>query len=578
MDPIFTETLEFHDRWRVIRTLRLIEGQPRTLTLSDPAAGWTITAHDLQIADDENTLVLEAASDDWDSVTLPGPGLALTVTDEGETLAFDGITSLPDPATPTGALRRFSIPERLRLENKRAGLRLIFIKGMSARFEIPGPADEPRLVARVIDLSFGGCQIELPIAAGLTLNIDGAPIEIALVFPNGDRFEVAADVRYVHLLGPGGLARAGLAFQPLDGDRRRTLWLWLQEIEMEIAVRRGERSAARQTVGLFRSGVAHEPAQTIARTPPFRTPMRKSLLDVAHAIARAALALRVGEPLPAARLAAGAERLCALLAEDRQSFMFALATLTDQPPLIQHALAVAGRLLDLIDAEPDLTIAPREIVLGGLLHELGLVSLADEAASTLAAARHHPEAVSGAHAARLLEHIQAEPALAAPAIHALVAGLAGLGQPVDGVDKRVADAARVVKAVDAHVRGYHGQPPITAFDACRRIYRDCERFDDYWVRRYVQRQGPYPIGTIVHYANGFRAQVVEVDERGQPARVRVLRNLNAARHQRLNLLIGGVDLHQLGQLERAVAHEPAELYSPAAADGHDKRRARLRLR
>ncbi|MGB7754759.1 MAG: PilZ domain-containing protein [Salinisphaera sp.] len=568
MDPIFAEVLEFHDRGRVVKTLQLIEGHSRSLILSEPTADWTLAVDRLWVDDGEKALVLEAAAADWAGVDLPSTGLSLAATADGETLAFDGIAPVPEASEPDHGQRRFLIPERLRVENKRAGVRLTFVKGMSACFQARADDDEACLTARVVDLSIGGCQIELPVAAALTLEVDGAPLQMAVVFPNGDCFEAAAIARYVRLLGAGGLARAGLAFEPIDNETRQRLWLWLQEIEMEIAIRRGERGALRQTAGLFRPSAGHDRAvgRSLPRPPGYRTAMRRPLLGVARDLSRAALAVRAGQSLPADALVTAAEQLCGLLAEDRQGFLFALASMTEQPPLIQHSIAVAGRLADLISAEKDLDVATSEIALGALLHDLGLVCLTQDAAETLAATRRRADVQAGHHIALSLDLTAAQQALGPPVVRDLLIGLGASGHAIDEHHARVASAARVVKAVDVRVRGYHGHPPMTAFEACRQLYRDRDHFDDYWVRRYLQRQGPYPIGTIVRYGHGFRAQVVTLDDHGRPAQVRVLRNLKAAGHQRLNVVLHGVDLHQLGALEYALPHEPQELYAPPVAD------------
>ncbi|MES1954530.1 PilZ domain-containing protein [Salinisphaera hydrothermalis] len=567
MDAVFAEILEFHDRERVVRTLQLIEGQSRTLTLSEPGGDWTLPAARLWLEDDASTVVLEASEPQWATIDLPDSGLALTATAERETLRFDGIAPVVASDTTPPDRRRFHIPERLRVENKRAGVRLPFLKGMSARFEARGRNGKTDLVARVIDLSIGGCQIELPVAAALTLDIGGTALDIAIEFPNGDRLEASAVARYVRILGTGGMARVGLALEALGDERRQQLWLWLHEIEMEIALRRGERSAARESGGLFRPrGARDAPVGRMLPPSPAAqiTPMHKSLLVVARNLSHAALAVRTDEPLPAASMLAGAERLCSLLLEDRQGFLFTLASMTEQPPLIQHSLAFAGRLADLVVAEPEIDLRPRDIALAALLHDLQVVRRVQYPAATLADVRREPAVRSGQHIPAMRDRLCTQPELDTTAIRCMFAGLGATGESIDDTHMQMVQAARVVKAVDVRVRGYHGRPPITAFDACREIYRDQEGFSDYWVRRYIQRQGPYPIGTMVRYANGFRAQVVSLDERGQPTGVRVVRNLKAPGHQRLNLVLDGVDLHQLGKLEHAMAYEPHELYAPLA--------------
>ncbi|WP_423821475.1 HD domain-containing protein [Salinisphaera sp. SPP-AMP-43] len=564
MNSLATDVLEFRDHEQVTRTLQLIETQPRALTLREPVAGWSLPVAELRIDEAAEALVLDASAEAWAEHFLPERGLELAAIADQETLLFDAIVPFPETEeTPSGE-RHFSIPERLRVENKRKNLRLTFVKGMTARFEILGPAARPLLSARLVDLSAGGCQIELPIAAALTLDVDGPEIDIAIVFPNGDRFEGSATVRYVRLLGPGALARIGMAFGPSDELRQQQLWLWLQEIEMEIAVRQGQRRIGRNAGTLFKTEAATEPASTrkssVAR---HRTAMRKPLLGIAYDLSRAALALRSDQPLPATALCDGASRLCDLLVDDRQVFLLALASLIEQPPLIQHSIAVAGRLADLVLAENDLGVDAHDVVLGALVHDIGLVTLAHTPAPTLADVRHCTGTCAGQHVATLVEQLSDHPALGNSTTRRIIAGFAPESRSATTPVGRASQAAQIVKSVDARVRGYYGQPPVTAFEACRQLYREHD-FDEYWVRRYLQRQGPYPIGTMVRYNNGFRAQVMALDEHGQPLRVRVLRNLNAAGHQRLNTVLDGVDLHQLGGLQHPLAYDPCELYAPPA--------------
>ncbi|MCP1328097.1 metal-dependent phosphohydrolase, partial [Halomonas sp. 707D4] len=91
------------------------------------------------------------------------------------------------------------------------------------------------------------------------------------------------------------------------------------------------------------------------------------------------------------------------------------------------------------------------------------------------------------------------------------------------------------------------RPPLDAVAAYRYLYNRPTRFDQHWVTRYVQRHGFYPLGSLVEFSHGYLAWVLGVDERGQPDRVRVVRNLRR-RDVFYDDEIGRVDFDQLGRL------------------------------
>lgn len=89
------------------------------------------------------------------------------------------------------------------------------------------------------------------------------------------------------------------------------------------------------------------------------------------------IALRQALPLPIERVEASADRLLELLAHDRAACLYALCCLQDQPDVLAHSIAVAGRLADLLYDEPDAAGTPREQVCAALIHDLGKALLAD---------------------------------------------------------------------------------------------------------------------------------------------------------------------------------------------------------
>ncbi|ARS52973.1 hypothetical protein [Kushneria konosiri] len=114
--------------------------------------------------------------------------------------------------------------------------------------------------------------------------------------------------------------------------------------------------------------------------------------------------------------------------------------------------------------------------------------------------------------------------------------------------------AAVIDTVDAMTRTRGDRPGKTAVEAYRYLYQKPECFDKHWVTRYVQRHGFYPIGSLVKFSNGYLAWVMELDDSGQPQRVRVVRHLGRG-EQNLNDILSRVDFPQLGTLEALVRPE-----------------------
>ena len=116
--------------------------------------------------------------------------------------------------------------------------------------------------------------------------------------------------------------------------------------------------------------------------------------------------------------------------------------------------------------------------------------------------------------------------------------------------------AAVVDVVDAMSRPRSDRPAWLALDIYRHIFNAGHQFDTASVNRYVKRYGFTPIGSLVSFSSGFQAWVMRLDAKGQPWRIRVVRELT--HNKSMDQILEGEDLVQLGSLVGGVGrHDSA---------------------
>jgi len=79
----------------------------------------------------------------------------------------------------------------------------------------------------------------------------------------------------------------------------------------------------------------------------------------------------------------------------------------------------------------------------------------------------------------------------------------------------------VADVVDAMRRDRPDRPAWKVAAIYRHLLDHPERFDQRWVKRYIQAFGLLPIGTLVRYESGQLAWVQGLDEQGQPSQVQL---------------------------------------------------------
>ncbi|RUR56308.1 HD domain-containing phosphohydrolase [Vreelandella populi] len=485
--------------------------------------------------------------------------LALSAEND-QTLRFEAIQVLKAERYGDALQLRCALPKRLITAARRQSARITLRKDMHVSAAITCFVDQPPIMATLRDISGGGCLLGLPLAECAPLTGALTLPAVTLTFPSGEHFTIKASVRHVTPIARSNQAVVGLEFGNLDRPHQRQLAHIVSSTEQEIAWRAGEVSRLAAPTPLYAS--AERPRSRTAKRRQHTPEGLNTLRGIARDQHLFLLALQNGHSLPVERLERSANQLIKLLGKGRQAFFYDLTCLTDEPQWMQHSLNVAGRLADLLLAEPELAADTHRAVRAALIHDLGKAMLIDEALPSL------ESEMNEAQRSRLRNHVGA-----------LLAALERAGYPLDalerdiigGINERldgsgyprgvagealspVVRMAAVIDVIDAMTRPRGDRPALDAVKAYRYLYNRPKRFDRHWVTRYVQRHGFYPLGSLVKFSHGYLAWVLALDERGQPSRVRVVRNL---RHAGIfyDDEISRVDFDQLGRLVESVQPE-----------------------
>lgn len=129
---------------------------------------------------------------------------------------------------------RCNLPEHVSQVKKRGYFRAALREGMAVAVMLYGPAGA-QWCTTLRDLSIGGCLLSLPLGQekGITQGADG--YRIVARFPNGETFEAASHVSHMVAEPEAGLFHIGIAFDIGLEKESREVWLYVREVEREVA-------------------------------------------------------------------------------------------------------------------------------------------------------------------------------------------------------------------------------------------------------------------------------------------------------------------------------------------------------
>ncbi|WP_445619731.1 HD domain-containing phosphohydrolase [Kushneria sp. Sum13] len=561
METIETEELPqiaIRDIDHIARVVDALSYHTHALSISvgESSVFWPVTLrgldHDRRVL---SLSLLDAQS--LDAREVLDQSLTLKAEGDSETLHFEAMVALEVARKSDRIEVQCSLPKALHTTSKRNSRRVFLLKGMQVKAGITLYENQPPITGRLRNISIGGALLEVPLADSAPLKEEEFIAGLALSFPDGEQFTAMAQILHVNPAGRSHFAAIGVSFIHTDRAQEQRLTYLVNETEREAAYRTGEGGRMSFASPLYASNdPGYKRSARRHRKTPQEGPMVAALLEVTRQLHIFLLALQNQRPLPAHCLLDSADTLLSLLKKQRQNLFYALHCLHGEPAWVQHSLNVAVRLGDLLEAEPEHASYARDAVVAALVHDMGKMMLVDDALPSIEGQldtrqrdhlrRHVPvllEALAGAE--------WLTPVMHHDVIQSINERLDGSGYPQALKGEALSPIARmaaVVDTVDAMTRKRGDRRSKTAIEAYRHLYHRPEQFDKHWITRYIQRHGFYPIGSLVKFSGGFLAWVMELDDSGQPQRVRVVRNLH--REERtMNDILSRVDFAQLGTLE-----------------------------
>lgn len=415
------------------------------------------------------------------------------------------------------------LEELQRREAFRARLRL----GMEVGAIVRGAEGETAVQGDLKDLSQQGCQLELPSSAAALL-AEAMLVEVELCFPNDTRLTVQAVPRHTVADSDRQALRVGFQFEHCTAEQERKLWFFVREIERESSRYGDDADVGRLPSLLFQSQSASAAASVGRRNlQAYPTPMARRLARVAGYLDAQLLELRQGDDIDSVQLSRHADMLLQLAEEDIEALLFATRCLGQEPLLVRHGLGVAVHLLALSNGSSVPRDVRKAVAASAMVHDLGKELLPS---GLLAAETLGPEARASLteHVELLKQRLGSCQWLAAGVMNAVVGGinerLDGSGYPAGATSNELPELARmsaVVDVVDAMRRDRVDRPAWRIDAVYRHLLKSPNQFDPRWVKRYVQRFGLRPVGSLVRFSGGALAWVQRLDQQGKPFQVQL---------------------------------------------------------
>lgn len=455
------------------------------------------------------------------------------------------------------------LPQSVFVKENRGAIRIPFILGMQARVSVEVYLHELSVQGRLRNLSVGGCLVDIAIADSVAIEVDQALPGVTIEFPNGESFYAEGSVRHLRPFGNHGYAAVGIEFINLSTTQTSDLFHLTSEVEREAAFRAGINDKMAEHSPLFIPGAREQKLQQreeLDRQKRKRqSKMERGVLEIGHQLQVALMYVKTRAVMPKELLYDCVDSLIYLLGNDRKALLYALSFLREEPEWVRHAVQVAAHTADLLLLHNPHDGRVREVVLGALMHTLGKPLLVSREMPSLKA-HMNPEqkALLKRHTEALLAKFEALGFEPSPVCRDVIENanerLDGSGYPAGRRDGELSDVVRlvsVVKAVNRLSHARNGLAPRAPLDAYRYIHDESGAYDRTVLVEYIQTYGLYPIGSLARFSGGFLAWVMDVDGRGVPNKVHVVKNLRFPK-ENIDSVISAIDFSQIGKLEGIV--------------------------
>lgn len=455
------------------------------------------------------------------------------------------------------------LPESVFVKESRGAIRIPFILGMQARVSLEVYLHELNVPGRLRNLSVGGCMVDIDLAESIAIGVDQEIPGVTLEFPNGESFFAEGKVRHIRPFGNHGYAAVAIQFINLSTAQTEALFQYVNESEREAAYRTGSNDKLTYHSPLFIPGakekmILQREAQEREKRAR-QSPMERGVMGLAHQLQVGLMFMKTRSLFPEEIFYDCVDNLRYLVEQDRKAFLYALAFLRDDPDWVRHAVQVAGQLTDLLLTRDPHAPQVREAMLGALLHTMGKPLLISAQLPSLKANMNPAQkAILRGHVVVLRDKLRElgwEPSpTCADVIENANERLDGSGYPAGKRGEQLSELIRliaVIKATNKLMHTRNGVPPRSPLDAYRRIHEADTAYDKTVLVEYIQVYGLYPIGSLAKFSGGFLAWVMDIDGKGMPSQVHVVKNLRFPDTNISSVITKG-DFSQIGKLEDIV--------------------------
>lgn len=464
------------------------------------------------------------------------------------------------------------LPDSVAIQESRGGVRIPFILGMKARVNIEVYENEPSLKGKLCNLSVGGCMVDILLGDSAVLAIGQAIPGVSVEFPSGKIFYRKGVISHIRPFGNSGHAAVGIRFIEMDAKNEKELSFLVNESEREAASRAGMKGMGEGSA-LFIAGEKEKnilrqekkEKEEASRQPPMVRGVRK----VAQQLQVMLMFMKNRNIFPQDTMYNCADTLLFLVRKDRKKLVYALSYLREEPDWVRHAVQVAASLADLILFVDPYSSTTREAVAGALLHTMGKPLLLSKEIPSLNVnmTPYQKELLKG-HVQVLVEKLESLGWQPSDVCRDVIINsnerLDGSGYPAGKTAEALSDIVRLVsliKIINKLTYSRNGAAPRTPIDAYRWVNQHAEAFDKTILVDYIQLYGLYPIGSLAKFSRGFLAWIVDLDPKGMPNMVHVVKN-QAFPDTAIDIILTSSDFSQIGKLEGVVNPDDYDIYHP----------------
>lgn len=455
------------------------------------------------------------------------------------------------------------LPNSVFLMEQRGAVRIPFILGMRARVSVEVFASGLVVAGNLRNLSVGGCLVDVAIEDAVPLIVGQQVPGVTIEFPSGASFFTEGIVRHMRPFGNHGYAALGIEFSNLEPHQAEELYYFVNEVEREAAFRSGANGRFTDHSPLFVPGAREKKMlqreEKDQKNRQRQSPMQRGILELAHQLQYALMYIKSRNHFPEQVIYDCADSILYLVREDRKALLYALTFLHNEPEWVRHAVRVAAQMADIMLIRDAHSTQVREVMVGTLLHTMGKPLLVSEELPSLKSnMTPRQKTLLKQHPNVLWDKLVTLNWKTSPVCKDILLNanerLDGSGYPSGLKGPQLSENVillSVIKIINKLTYERNGIKPRTPLDAYRLVSDSYQSYDKATLVEFIQCYGLYPIGSLAKFSGGFLAWIIDIDSKGMPVKVNVVKNL-AFMDTNIDSILDAGDFSQIGRLEGVV--------------------------